>query len=186
MNREALFELLQELPDDLVEEVHHYAEFLSEKVKTNQQLQEDQFWKLIAMINWSEAENDEKVNPLLEKLATLSDEAIFAFQDQLALKLKSLDGPDYFDQYGSGEMGASADSFLYGRCYVIGQGRAYYHKVLEDATQILPDVDLEHLLYAAEIAYERKHGQELERLPVANYESFYNTDLWGERAISLA
>ncbi|MEM6772138.1 MAG: DUF2281 domain-containing protein, partial [Bacteroidota bacterium] len=71
MNRDELFELLQELPDDLVEEVHHYAEYLSEKVKSQRQRNDDFFWGMISLIKWDVDQSNEQVDPLLAHLSEL-------------------------------------------------------------------------------------------------------------------
>jgi len=45
--------------------------------------------------------------------------------------------------------------------------------------------DFEALLSVAEEAYQQKTGKAYQYVPTINYESFFNQQLWGEKAIVL-
>jgi hypothetical protein len=146
---------------------------------------EEGFWRLIAVLGLSETElpgptDEEKealVTPLIDALAALSASEIDDFDDLLAQKLYAIDTEAHWKTYGSG----SQDGFLYGRCWVVARGRHYYEKVASDPAAMprflakdleeglqdgslsfeeAPSADLEPLLYAAAYAWEAKTGAE--------------------------
>ncbi|MEL7162746.1 MAG: DUF4240 domain-containing protein, partial [Bacteroidota bacterium] len=129
---------------------------------------------------------EEAVAPLLANLTSSSIEEIYGYQDQLAIHLSDLDGPDFFDAFAKGPLGASVDSFLYGRCYVVAKGRTFYENILKKPGKFPPGVDFEALLYLENEAYEAKMGEEMTRFSPVVFETAFNKKNWGERAISYA
>jgi len=113
-----------------------------------------------------------KIAPVLAYLATQSNERIFLFQDILSQKLYLLDGQKYAKNIGKNAYGTAAyfsgDEFL-----------------LKKPTKILKDKSFKPLLYLAEDAYFLKNKNTLNRLPAYNYETFFNVDGWGEKAIKV-
>lgn len=143
------------------------------------------FWTWIEKIDSTQPKHEERLKPLIDRLATAPISAIQEFSEQLAFHLHQLDGPTYFDALKNRKQGVSADTFLYTRCLVIAKGKAFYHSVLTHPEKMPIDDDLEALLYVDEQAYEQKTGKKYDYVPSINYESFFNKNLWQERAISL-
>lgn len=149
-------------------------------------MSEETFWEIIALFDWDESGDDEAVMaPAVEALAARSAEDIARFQDILAEKLHALDtrehargayagtaDPDDGDTY------ISADDFLYVRCVVVANGRAFYEKVLADPTAMPTELEFESLLYLATQAHEEKTGTELDHSPPVDFESFSNAEGW--------
>ena len=54
------------------------------------------FWETMALLNWAEAgDDDEVLLPVIEKLAGMSDDEIFAFDDMMAKLMSEVDGRDW-------------------------------------------------------------------------------------------
>lgn len=121
------------------------------------------FWEILASFNWKRVGDDEAVmRPAEKKLASLSVNDIFAFDEMLAEKLYQVDGEQYAAACYPGEdiKRISADSFLYDRCSVLLNGRAFYEAVVADPTKWPVGMEFESLLYLAERAYARKTKSE--------------------------
>lgn len=186
MNLDHLIDSLKDLPEPLIDQVQDYVDFLKTKHAPAAATAEDQFWSLIELIDW-EAETEEAMfAPLVEALTASPEAAIFEFQDQLASHLRDLDGPEYFHEFGKGPLGASADSFLYGRCFVVANGKEFYYQVLNNAEDFPQGDELENLLSVVNSAYENKKQKTLERVSDIIYETGHNIEKWGEKAISYA
>jgi hypothetical protein len=145
------------------------------------------FWDLIARLDWAKQGDDEAVvEPLVKAIAASPDNAIAGFQDLLAAKLFALDGRAWARESGStiwwGEPDSlSEDGFLYARCAVVANGRAFYDLVLTDPKQMPKDREFESLLYVASTAYERKTGLDASsELPesAVSFETFSNESGW--------
>ncbi len=127
----------------------------------------DDFWKLIDTIDAvaldkGEAFEDAAVAPLVDALSELDGPEIESFEDYLAQTLFALDGRVYAEN--AGDSGRSADGFLYARCYVVGKGREFYCRVLENPTKMPDRIDqwLEPLLFVPRRAWSRRTGSEEE------------------------
>lgn len=182
---------INELNPQFVEELQaKYGDANLEIKITETDCSEDEFWKIIALLDWSKKEDDEAiVQPVVDYLSHFSTKAIFDFQDFLSEKLYQLDGQVYAENMGENAYNSqqyfSADLFLYARCCVVANGREEYEKVLKDPTQMPKDLFFEPLLYLASEAYQLKTGEELNRLPAYIYETFFNVKGWGTKAIQL-
>ncbi len=85
---------------------------------------------------------------------------IYLFADRLSAKLYHLDTRAHATAYAANEPDnfISADDFLYARCAVVAEGKAYYEKVLNDPAQMPDNIVFEPLLYLADDAFEMKMG----------------------------
>ena len=150
---------------------------------------EDDFWRIIALLDWSQDEDDSAgiLEPAIAELSTLDDAAIYRFQDILSEKLFHLDQEVYARHLGPeapAENGAfSADYFLYARACVVANGKEYYETVLADPAQMPQGFTFEPLLSLAKKAYFRKTGQPFDYLPPLSYETYSNPAGW-EDALS--
>ncbi len=144
---------------------------------------EARFWELIALLDWSQTDDDEAViKPLVEALAAGPVREIYEFQDWLATKLYALDAQIYAEQIGEDayqpDIYFSVDIFLYARCCVIANGRAAYEQVLQNPKEIPKDLTFESLLYVASEAYERKTGKSFHYMPAFSIETYSNLEGW--------
>jgi hypothetical protein len=72
----------------------------------------------------------------------------------------------------------SVDDFLYARCAVVANGKAFYENVLNNPSEMPTDLTFEPLLYIAMHAYKRKTGKEFMLAPAFNYETYSNKGGW--------
>ena len=143
------------------------------------------FWSLIDKLDWKhEGDDDKVIRPVVNALAAMPETEIDSFQDILAQKLYALDGRAWARESGDvwwGEPNSlSVDGFLYSRCVVVANGRAFYEGVMSDPRQMPKDIEFESLLYVARAAVKRKTGRgdaEPEE-PNVSYETFSNREGW--------
>lgn len=138
------------------------------------------FWKLIAMFNWSRAGDDDAVmEPAVDALSRMSEDAIRMFADILSEKLWRLDteahAQPFISKHPKGRL--SADDFLYVRCCVVANGQKVYEDVLAHPGKI-PDLAFSGLLRLPYLAYQRKTGMELGHISAYNYETYSNENGW--------
>jgi hypothetical protein len=147
-------------------------------------MDEDEFWNVIAMLDWKYEGDDEKVaERATNYLARRSDEDIYRFYDILSKRLYDLDGVAYAKNIGEDSFQDngtyfSPDWFLYARCAVIANGRDYYGKVLGNPEEMPKDAEFEWLLYLADEAFEKKNGEELDHIAEYDFETFSNKAQW--------
>jgi predicted DNA-binding WGR domain protein len=151
---------------------------------------EDVFWALIRVLDWKRTGDDAAVlRPAVTALSLMCVEDIYAFDDLLAAKLYALDtreiargtyrgqiDPDDGDQY------LSADDFLYARCVIVANGKAFFEKALANPMEVPQGMEFEALITLASSAYEKKVGQEYGHVTPLSWETFSNTDGWRSSA----
>lgn len=143
---------------------------------------ETDFWDVIDRLDWSQEQDDEKVvEPLVAFLAAGPIAHIYRFSDLLAEKLWHLDTSAHAkvfldDPEEAGYL--SVDDFLYTRCAVVANGRAYYENVLNNPALMPADLTFEPLLYVALKAYKRKTGRDFTPVCAFNYETYSNKEGW--------
>lgn len=128
---------------------------------------EEQFWEIIARtreLSWDcQSQSDE----LQKILSTFAAPEILQFDRLFHDKLNAA---YRWDLWGAAHLimqGCTDDSFVYFRCWLIGQGRQAYEKVLADPQAILDllkgrerNIECETLRYASICAYEAAIGDE--------------------------
>ncbi len=143
---------------------------------------ETDFWDVIEMLDWTQEDDDEKiVEPLIAFLADRPISHIYRFSDMLAEKLWRLDTYAHakvFLDDPEEEGYLSVDDFLYTRCAVVANGKAYYEKILKNPQLTPPDLTFEPLLYIALKAYKRKTGKNFTTVSAYNYETYSNKKGW--------
>jgi|GEM_PF-2897888 len=144
-----------------------------------------EFWNLLKKIDWKQNDDTARLQPVINALAALPVAEIYRFSNWLAFLLHQLDGPAFAQPLEQDELGFSSDTFLYARCLVVGKGEKFYKTVLSQPPKMPVGEDFEALLHMAEQAYQRKTGKVYNYVPSINYESFFNRELWGERAASV-
>jgi hypothetical protein len=147
-------------------------------------LSEAHFWQLIAALDWSKpGDEGAAAEPLVAALASRSVADIHRFQDILSEKLWHLDTEAHaLASLGEAQSKRlSADYFLYDRCYVVAQGRAFYEKVLHRPVEFPVGKSFEELLHVASMAYGRKTGEPVFlHTPAYDYETYSNENGWAE------
>lgn len=145
---------------------------------------EDDFWEIIALLDWTKSGNDDQViEPALAALAAHSLANIRQFEEILAQKLWLLDTPKHAQASLSKEAGdyLSVDGFLYDRCCVVANGRAFYEQVLADPAQFPVGYSFEKLLTLAAQAYEQRTGMEYyPAITALSYETYSNQKAWAK------
>ncbi len=147
-------------------------------------IDEGDFWKLIALLDWQEGGNDNAViAPVVKELAKLGIQDIFKFAEILANKLYLLDGKNYATEIGSdaydGNKGGFAKNwFLYVRCCAVANGSQFYSSVLNEPKLMPRDTEFQALLTIAPQAYKIKTGKRFNYVTEHSYETFSNKRLW--------
>ena len=176
---EQIITKLQQLDMDTLDYV---VTSLQQEQAMRKKMKDEQFWALIDKIDWSQSQDEAKLQPVIEALSKLPVIKIYQFSESLAGLLNQLDGPEFIRPLEEDPSGYSADTFLYARCFVVAKGRDFYESVLSKTTP-LPTKYLEPLLYVASQAYEQQTGKKYSYIPSTVYESFFNKTLWGAAAI---
>lgn len=154
------------------------------RVETNQQgeglFSEEQFWDIIDLLDWNKGRRDEIIQPAIQALSKLPISNIYLFAEKLAEKLYRLDTRQHGKAYLAKQEDDyfSMDDFLYVRCGVVAEGRAYYEQVLKDPSTMPAEIDFEHLLSVAPDAYALKTGREFNYVPSFSYETRSNAEAW--------
>lgn len=144
-------------------------------------LTEDGFWQLIELLDWeNEGDDNAVIEPLVQALANLPISNIHQFADILAEKLWLLDTRPHAEASIRDEEKdyVSVDGFLYDRCCVVANGKAFYEEVLHDPSQFPTGLSFERLLSVARRAYQRKTGKALVHIPRKSYETYSNEAGW--------
>ena len=149
-------------------------------------MNEDRFWDIIALLDWSKEGNDDAViEPAIRNLASLPEAAILSFHDLLSEKLYLLDGRNYAELSVNEDEHLSSDLFLYARCCVVANGRAFFEEVLDNPASFPKDLFFEAIMDIPERAWLRKTGGDFEHFPKYNYETGFNPNGWGADTIIL-
>ena len=147
-------------------------------------MDEAEFWRLISVLDWARAGDDDRVlEPLVSALAEKPPDEIQAFHEILAIKLHALDGRKWARQSGAGILwgepaSVSADGFLYARCVVVANGREFFERVLKEPDVMPKDMEFESLLYVAARAMQRRTGRAGQLDSEVSYETFANASGW--------
>jgi hypothetical protein len=138
------------------------------------------FWQIIELFDWSKEDSDQIIAPAITKLADMPVVNIYLFADKLAEKLYQLDTRLHGDTYlkNEGDDYLSVDDFLYIRCAVVAEGKAYYEKVLQNPAEFPADISFESLLNLPDQAYQLKTGRTFEYFPAVSYETYSNKKGW--------
>lgn len=152
-----------------------------------QQMNEAQFWAIIARLDWNQGEDDDAIlAPAVETLQAYSVADIQRFHDILAGKLYALDTQAFAEQIGEYRYGGprhfSVDTFLYIRACVVANGKAFYQNVLSNPAKMPKEYTFEALLYLAPAAFEQKTGETWDYVPKISYETFSNREGWGGKS----
>lgn len=147
-------------------------------VDTADTLSSDECWALIDLLDWDADTNEHIVQPLLSALTALSEQQLCQFADWLAEQLWKLDTPQHAAVLQGEKSYLSVDDFLYVRCAVVANGRAFYEEVLAHPEAFPVEVTFEPLLYIAQEAYEQKTGRDMEHIPIYDFETYGNQQAW--------
>ncbi|HRJ90255.1 MAG TPA: DUF4240 domain-containing protein [Pyrinomonadaceae bacterium] len=167
------------------QEISELSQVQAKPVEDYKPMDEDIFWEVIKLFDWTKTGNDDAVlRPAVKHLASMPVEDIYKFADILSEKLFLLDGITYASNIGEesykGEDGHfSVDYFLYVRCCVVANGKDYFNRVKANPTEMPKEMDFEPLLYLPADAYNKKtKSEDYDYEPKYNFETFSNTDGW--------
>ena len=146
-------------------------------------LSEDEFWKIIDLLDWKKRKAKTIMAAAINYLSKLTVEQIKAFDDLLSEKLYQLDGQQYAKNTGQNaykgqDQPFSVDGFLYARCIAVTKGKVTFESILSDSKKMVKDDSFEPLLSLASQAYQKKTGETYEHIPAYIYETFANTKGW--------
>lgn len=148
-------------------------------------MDETQFWAIIALLDWRTMNADLVLAPAIETLSQVSKEDIHTFHELLNEKLYSLDRRSFAEQLGSNHYpptegrGFSVDGFLYARCCVVANGKAFYEAVMADPAKMPKEYGFESLLYLPQKAWKLKTGGDnYDYFPKVWSETFSNATGW--------
>ena len=144
-------------------------------------LNEDTFWEIIESFGWTHQGNDALVmEPAVKTLAGMTLDDLTAFEQILTEKLYALDTQAHGTANGFGSEHFSVDSFLYARCCVVVNGRAFYERVLENPALMVHELEFEAVLYLASYAAERIGVDDFLAYVSLSYETFSNEAGWAD------
>mgnify|MGYP002397618692 CR=1 FL=1 len=72
----------------------------------------------------------------------------------------------------------SVDDFLFVRCAVVAEGKAYFENILQNPSEFPSEISFEPILNLADQAYELKTGRTFEYFPPVSYETYSNKKAW--------
>lgn len=152
-------------------------------MKPKKMLDDQQFWEVIDKIDWKKEEDEERMQPAIDFLSKLKVAEIKQFQENLTFKLFQLDTKEHAknigeESYVNEETHFSVDYFLYVRCCVLANGKAFFEDALSNPKEMPKDLDFEALLYIAEEAYEKRINKELDYETGCDYETYSNIKGW--------
>ena len=141
---------------------------------------DEQFWQVIDAFDWSKGDADEIIAPAVAQLAAMPVVNVYLFADKLSEKLYQLDTRAHGDAYlaNEGDDYLSVDDFLYIRCAVVAEGKAYYEQILSNPAEFPDEISFEPLLGLATKAYEKKTGRKFDYYPAISYETYSNKIAW--------
>lgn len=141
-------------------------------------LTENEFWDIIAQLDWEAPSRDEVLHPAVRALAERPLGHIYQFEDILAEKLFHLDTEPHATAAYPPPQHISEDGFLYIRAAVVASGRETYEAAQQDPFQLPADEDFEPLLSLAALAYEGKTGKKFDYVSPVSYETYSNKKGW--------
>ena len=145
-------------------------------------LDENKFWEILALIDWTKEEDADITSPVVARLAEMPIHDIYLFQDTLSKKLYQLDAKKYAlhlgeDSWQEGNY-FSVDNFLYARCAVVANGKKTYEEIVQDPAKMPKDLTFEPILSLAADAYYLKTGKIFDYTGHFNYETYGNEAGW--------
>ncbi len=176
-------DLNSEFFHDLGQKISDSAEIEIRIPEENSQIEifsDEEFWQIISLFDWSKKDADDIMAPAMNKLAGMPVVNIYLFADKLSEKLHQLDTRLHGEAYLKNEGGdyLSVDDFLYVRCAVVAEGKAYFDKVLQNPSEFPEDISFEPLLNLPDQAYELKTGRTFDYIPTVSYETYSNKKAW--------
>lgn len=145
-------------------------------------LEEQLFWDIIALLDWTQINNDDILAPAIQGLAALPVHYIYLFQDILSEKLFLLDAKKYALHIGEDRWQEgyyfSVDNFLYARCCVVANGKDAYETILNQPAEMPKNVIFEPLLSLASKAYQLKTKKTFNYTGHYNFETYANENGW--------
>ncbi|MFB8427114.1 DUF4240 domain-containing protein [Priestia megaterium] len=154
--------------------------------KPKKMMEDQEFWNIISLFDWDKQDEEEIIDPAVNKLATFTVWNIRRFEESLSYKLFLLDTLEHAKEIGEYSFSEknqnfSPDLFLYARCAAIAAGKQVFENILNDPKQMVKDAEFEILLSLASQAYYLKKGKDFDYISGCNYETFSNKKGWSQK-----
>jgi len=144
-------------------------------------LTDEDFWAIIEKLDWSKlGQNEAVLAPAIEALSKMPLASIHQFEDILSKKLWQLDTRQHAIASLNGKdlNQLSDDYFLYDRCGVVANGKAFFEKILSHPTEWPIGYSFSQLLNLASDSFQLKTGKAFIHSPKYNYETGSNETGW--------
>lgn len=154
-------------------------------------LSEQDFWNLIALLDWDQTGNDDAViEPVVAALSQRPLRHIYDFKDILSQKLYLLDTEAHArhtgkDAYRPDSEYFSADGFLFDRCCAVANGKEAYEAARKSPENMPQNLEFAPLLRIANEAHRRTKGTALRYVAAYSVETFSNREGWNNLPIIL-
>ncbi|MGG0309098.1 DUF4240 domain-containing protein [Priestia megaterium] len=152
-------------------------------MKPKKMIDDQVFWNIISLLDWSKEDEEEIVEAAIKKLSTFTVWQIRHFEETLSYKLFLLDTEEHAKEMGEycfsqQDQHFSPDLFLYARCAVVARGKEVFEDILSNPSKMLKDTEFEILLSLSSEAYYVKRGKEFYYESGCSYETFSNKEGW--------
>ena len=178
VNENTLRDIREKYPDAVVR-------IEAERLLHSERMDEQQFWSIIAKLDWKQPTPEAVMRPAIEALGLYSVESINTFYDLLAEKLYALDAQRFAEHLGSnrytgdGSQYFSVDDFLYARCGVVARGKDFYDFVMQNPARMPKEFTFSSLLFLPHQAYSRQTGlADYPHVTETWFETFSNPEGW--------
>jgi Protein of unknown function (DUF4240) len=143
-------------------------------------LSETEFWGVMDALDWSQKATLDILKPAIAQLAQMPVVNLYLFADKLSEKLYQLDTRAHGDAYLAQQSDdyLSVDDFLYNRCAVVAEGKAYFEQVLSQPDLFPTEISFEPILRLTHEAYLQKTGRPFNYQPLFNIETYSNSKSW--------
>lgn len=108
-----------------------------------------------------------------QQLTNLEQEELTSFIHLLEQHIYQIDREE-IHQYTDG----SDDGFLYCRCFIVGMGATYYHKIDKNPEEASMDLEAESFGFTPYRVYQDKYGEEFDRYQFHSMETCSNAAGW--------
>ncbi len=122
-------------------------------------MSDEQFWSLIALLDWEQVEDKDIIQTLVFRLSEKSEEEWEAFGIHLSERMNALDTEAHAKAVYGEEQYISADDFRSVKACVIANGEEFYQEVLNNPSAIPNDLYFDGLLQVPPEVYAMKYGK---------------------------
>lgn len=176
-------EKLELLNEEIMNRQNAVVQLQEREKKEDAIMSDDNFWKLFLLLDWSQRDDQEVIEPLVRYLSGRSVYEIRNFADILSHKLYLLDTKKHAENMGKNSYSDkskifSVDGFLQRRCLVVARGKIIYNEILADPLKMPQTNGFATLLDIVPQAYYRQVGKPFIYDTPYSFETFSNREAW--------